>query len=524
MAMRYVKWLILGVMLVAVGLGGAPLCADEPSSTLITYSTVDRLLDGELLRSVTVAEALSELAAYPAEWPVIGLGTTDWVRRNGELIVDGTAGDPNFWWVDPGYGGPVGQLVDLETAASPQGEFPFLALAVGDPATAMTWEVRDVPDVHAWLEEQLAAGGIELASVKLQGEFSAVQTSIAYNIPLTGLDLSGGYVGEDFFRFGEYVTSTWTIVGMSAADPELQPVVSTPGHPLHLHGYQPDELIGGHVGHATAISATVIVWPLTEARAGIVQPGAVRVLGELAEGAGSAGAAEAPIAHVANLLRERDVEVSVDEEGRCVAGRIPGAGAGIGLVAYVDAVDAEGGIVPVVTRGKAGEELVGEAFGEHTGAAVMLDIARRLSALPAEARPAVTLVGVVGEDAEWASAPCVDALGDTALSVLIVPTFAGPSAAVGDGPVVAFTGSAVPDWAEELIARPDAVDPQVVGDESAGTDSLQVDGIARDVPLMLIAPPLSDGGVGEMTVAVSDMEETVWLLIELLNEPAARAE
>lgn len=517
-------WAIVAVVLLALAVGGSPLSAGEPAATLIVYSTVEGLLDGELLRSVTIEETLSELAAFPADWPVVGLGTTDWIRRNGELIVDGTAGDPNFWWVDPGYGGPVGQLVDLETAEPPQGEFPFLALAVGDPAAALTWEVRDVPDVHAWLEEQLVADGIAFASVKLEGEFSDVQTSVAYNIPLTGLDLSAGYVGEDFFRFGDYVTSTWTIEGVYAADPELQPVVSTPGHPLHLHGYQPDELIGGHVGHATAISATVIVWPLTEARTGVVQPGAVRVLGELAEGAGSAGAAAAPIAHVANLLRERDVEISVAEAGRCVVGRIPGAGAGIGLMAYVDAVAAEGGIVPVVTRGKAGEELVGEAFGEHTGAAVMLDIARRLSALPAEARPAVTLVGVVGEDAEWASAPCVDALGDTALSVLIAPTFAGPSAVVGEGPVVAFDGSAVPDWAEELIARPDAVDPQMIGADSPGTGALQVEGGARDVPLMLIAPPLSGGGVGDTTVAVSDVEETAWLLIELLNEPAARAE
>ena len=138
--------------------------------------------------------------------------------------------------------------------------------------TAITWSLHDVPDVHVWLEEKLETSGTDLAGVQLRGQFGPVKTSVVYNIPLTGLDLSGGYVGEDHFRFGEYVTATWTINGLYAADPEMQPVISTPGHPLHLHGYQTCDVaglptvpqLGGHVGSASAISVTATIWPLSQ--------------------------------------------------------------------------------------------------------------------------------------------------------------------------------------------------------------------------------------------------------------------
>ena len=51
--------------------------------------------------------------------------------------------------------------------------------------------MTDVPDVHAWLEEQLDANGIDLAGLQLRGQFGPVKTTVAYNIPLTGLDLRG---------------------------------------------------------------------------------------------------------------------------------------------------------------------------------------------------------------------------------------------------------------------------------------------------------------------------------------------
>ena len=239
----------------------APLPAQSPTveTTLLVYNTVDRLLAGDLLNTVTVDDVQVDLAAYPSHWAVVGVGTTDWAGRNGEMLPSGTAGDLRFWWADPDSPSHA-NVVDLSESLA---HFPFMALAVGDPARSISWWLQDEEDVHRWLEQNLQASDIDLAGVQLEGQFGQVETSVAYYLPLTGLDLSSGYVGDDHFRFGDYVTATWTMNGVYAADPALQPVVSTAGHPLHLHGYQPDRMLGGHIKSARAISVTATIWPLT---------------------------------------------------------------------------------------------------------------------------------------------------------------------------------------------------------------------------------------------------------------------
>jgi len=174
----------------------------DAEPTLLVYNSVQRLLASDLLHTVTITDVQADLAGYPPDWPVVGVGTTNWIGRNGEMMPDGTAGHLHFWWADPGSPSQA-DVVDLAVRGPRSAvEFPFLALAIGDPATVITWTLRDVPDVHAWLEERLDADGIDLAGVQLRGEFGPVRTTVAYNIPLTGLDLSGGYVAEDVFRAG----------------------------------------------------------------------------------------------------------------------------------------------------------------------------------------------------------------------------------------------------------------------------------------------------------------------------------
>jgi hypothetical protein len=260
-------FVVLLVFLTLVG--GTPLAlAEEPApsaphASLLAFNTVERLLAGDLLHSVNPGEVQASLAAFPPDWPVVGVGTTNRAGRNGELTPDGTAGALSLWWADPG-GLSQGDIVNLAANLPPDVGFPFLGLAVGDPRTAVTWTAQDVPDVHAWLEQKLAMQGIDMAGIRLSGEFGAVKTTVAYNLPLTGLDLSAGYVGQDFFRFGDYVSHTWTVDGLYAADPALTRVISTPKHPLHLHGYEGDAMLGGHIGSARAISITATVWPLEE--------------------------------------------------------------------------------------------------------------------------------------------------------------------------------------------------------------------------------------------------------------------
>ncbi len=246
----------------------------EPQSTLLVFNTVERLLEGDLLHTVTISEVQASLSDFPADWPVVGAGTTNQVGRTGELIPDGVAGKLRMWWADPGSPSQ-GDVFDLSGHVPPMVSFPFVGLAVGDPRTALTWTAQDVPDVSGWLEKKLQDQKIDMAGVQLRGEFGPVKTSVSYNLPLTGLDLSGGYVGDDVFRFGDYVTHTWTVDGLYAADPALTRVISTPGHPLHLHGYETGVMQGGHIGSAQAVSITATIWPLEEM---IVRRGPVRPL------------------------------------------------------------------------------------------------------------------------------------------------------------------------------------------------------------------------------------------------------
>src|SRR3954451_3073438 len=272
--------LVLLTLLLALALpgGGQEARAQGGAApSLLLYNTVESLLSGDLLNTVTLGEVDDALAAFPPDWSVVGLGTTNWFGRNGEMLPNGTAAALPYWWADPDppTEASIRNLAawrsDPALGAEPY--LPFVGLAVADPAQAITLPIENVDDVHAWLAERLPAAGVHLAGVRLEGAFGPVQTTVAYNIPLTGLDLSGGYVGGDYFRFGDYAPATWSMVGLYAAAPALQPAIAAPDQAVHLHGYQPAAMLGGHVGKAAARQVTATIFPLRDvvARRGHLQ-------------------------------------------------------------------------------------------------------------------------------------------------------------------------------------------------------------------------------------------------------------
>lgn len=91
-----------------------------------------------------------------------------------------------------------------------------------------------------------------------------MRTTDAYNVPLGGLDLSKGYTGDQFFRFGEYAGDDWLLNGVYAANPSLQPFISVASHPLHLHGYRTSARDGGHIVSVQVAAASVTVWLLDD--------------------------------------------------------------------------------------------------------------------------------------------------------------------------------------------------------------------------------------------------------------------
>lgn len=248
-------------------------------STLLVYNTADRLLRGDLFHTVTTEDVLRDLAAFPPAWPIVGVGTTNWLQRNGEVIPDGTVGEPRFLWTDPDSD-PLGRILNVcyTTPADEgamlvtprvdsndqQANFPFLVVAVCDPAAALMWTVSDMPNLHPWLIDELAQRNVGVAGIQVRARCRQVKTTDAYNVPLGGLDLSKGYVGEQHFRFGDYGESEWVFNGAYTANPSLHPFISVPGVPLHLHGYRPNEADGGHIVLADVIEASVTVWPLDE--------------------------------------------------------------------------------------------------------------------------------------------------------------------------------------------------------------------------------------------------------------------
>ncbi len=249
--------------------------------TLLLYSTVGRMLGGDMSNAVTPATIENDLQAFPPGWAVVGVGTTNQPGRSGELMPDGTAGDLHYWWADPASASHAAvidlgsYLIPLPTPAPNataeavismpidfNPEFPFMALAIADPATAITLHAQAVDDVYAWLRTAIADEGILLAGIQVTGQFGEVKTSISYNIPRTGLDLSEGYVGEDHFYFGDYPSGQWVMNGLYAASPDIQPMIATGTNTVHLHGYMPDTLLGGHITAAAATDITVTLYPI----------------------------------------------------------------------------------------------------------------------------------------------------------------------------------------------------------------------------------------------------------------------
>src|SRR5262245_60180140 len=106
--MRQPESVILAVSLRLAGCGaGYPRQrVDDPARTpeasmALVYNSIADLLAGDLQETTTRATVLSELRDIPADWPLVGLGTTAQAHRNGEIVVFGSKGQPELLWCDP---------------------------------------------------------------------------------------------------------------------------------------------------------------------------------------------------------------------------------------------------------------------------------------------------------------------------------------------------------------------------------------------------------------------------------------
>lgn len=249
-------------------------------ATLLAYNTVERLLRGDFFHYVSLGDVLADLSGYPSHWPLAGVGTTNWYRRNGELMLEGDVSAPAFLWADPGGAVPA-TVLDLvhdrpdagdQPLVSPavggdetEPQLPFVGIAVCDPATVRSWTAASGDDVHDWVRVRCEEENIGLAGVRVTGPFAAVDYQAICHIPIGGVGAGAGTTAAADFRFGRADGERWRTTGLFAANPTLQNVVSGPGQPLHLHGYSVETRRGGHVRAAEAAGGvTVEVWPLKD--------------------------------------------------------------------------------------------------------------------------------------------------------------------------------------------------------------------------------------------------------------------
>ncbi len=247
--------------------------------TLYSYNTVERLLRGDFFHTTNWNSVTETLDPYPGDWPLIGIGTTNWYRRNGETIIRGTVGSPQVIWSDPEGHHPMHTLDLLTTVpddagpalVSPsleeddqQAAFPFLALGVCDPASAIHWKSGPCSHLHEWISTRLAEENIGLAAVSVRAHCTHVKYASAFYLPLEGLELKDGYNAADNLKLAESEADTWQVGGIYAANPTLQHIISVEGLPLHLHGQEEGSGNGGHVIQLQVESAEIQLWPLKD--------------------------------------------------------------------------------------------------------------------------------------------------------------------------------------------------------------------------------------------------------------------
>ena len=231
-------------------------------STIISFNSVERLLRGDFFHSVTPAYVRDELAAFPAHWPVAGLGTTNWYRRNGELLIDGSASRPRFLWADPASE-PVGTIRVLDARCPADEAFlspsvderrgfpylPFAAVAACDPdAPALTSRLQHGADIHDAVREFCEAANVGLASVRVRGPMRSVDLQAMCHIPIGGVDEHRPAEARTRTHIGD----AWHVLGFYSANPTIRPLLGFNDAAVHLHGCLDEALRGGHINAAVA--------------------------------------------------------------------------------------------------------------------------------------------------------------------------------------------------------------------------------------------------------------------------------
>jgi alpha-acetolactate decarboxylase len=209
---------------------------------ILVFNCVDELLTGDLTDTVS----LSDLAGQYAGKDIVGLGTT-LRQHSGELLfVSGKC-----YWADPTS---EGKVTEIKWTAE---KLPFCAITRLSSEDALVFN-GVTGDIHEWLENKLLELGIPLAAIKVNGNFSDVDLSIADELPANPAEtLKSTLVTVK-------AEQKWQMVGFYTSNKDDQAIITVPDSPVHLHGKTSDNSHGGHIKKANSISSTVTIYPIRE--------------------------------------------------------------------------------------------------------------------------------------------------------------------------------------------------------------------------------------------------------------------
>lgn len=243
------------------------MSTDTKRPTVLAFNSVQRLLRGDFFHAVTTADIRAALSEFPSDWAAVGLGTTNWFDRNGEVIIGGSASEPRFLWADP-LADRSCAIRDLEHSrfegrlrspsyADRDGvpSLPFAAAAAWGPESPSTsWSLYDGADIHSVIAEYCAEANVGLAAIRVTGPMRMVEYQSMRYLPLGGIATDRPPVPIVNRQGG----AAWEVVGFYSHNPTVQALLGFEGVRVHLHGHADAIGTGGHVNAAIAAQGAEI--------------------------------------------------------------------------------------------------------------------------------------------------------------------------------------------------------------------------------------------------------------------------
>jgi hypothetical protein len=258
--MGRIRFRILGsalAMLICLWIFAESKALAQSPNRLLFFNTLADLLRGDLWQWISQQDLLSRLYIYPERFLVIGLGTTNWPERMGEVLVTGSVAETTFQWANPEY--------PYRVQSIKEGVFPWIQLGVVDPKSGLEWSLEKTQDLHGTLIEKLRQHGIDRCALSIEATTSLVEYTITYRIPKTGLDLSVPAGKAEYLRsFKQEGKANWVFHGIYVDESLASACGVPPGQPLLLAGYNKESLNGGLLRLARVQSARVRYFPIEQ--------------------------------------------------------------------------------------------------------------------------------------------------------------------------------------------------------------------------------------------------------------------